>query len=345
MATLIHTLDELYLIGGRGATLAEAAARLSQRHISLILGCHNIFNILASIGYLNSDQIAWPPHTDNPDFHAEEWSLVGLGDEVRALIPLLPYTEQFEADVMAPYAKSLPYLGEPDLHVRDPRFNELDEDLLPPQFLRLTEDVGGEGEVLVYDTLEAQLGWWDTAGTLPQSAGEAMRNLDWHPATLLSTYAQRILELEWLPNNFTPGGPVLEEAPATLPPQQQMPTYALPIHWHINRVNYFRARQHAYKQHGWPGPDYDRQQALQALENLEVRSRELEEAMLPRPDRRTVDDERYHPATQHGQARALTQFLQDAAGSTALTSPTFEECHRSAAEWEDSMKRDGTDPS
>ena len=73
----------------------------------------------------------------------------------------------------------------------------------------------------------------------------------------------------------------------------------VPLQWYINRVDKFRAREHIYRQHGWPTPNYDREQALLALETFDTQilGMEMEMAMLPR-----FDWQRYHPEPQYEQA-------------------------------------------
>lgn len=330
---LAHSLAQLQLSNSSGPSLAQAAGQVDNRHLPLLIGLHNVFTVLLDIGYLEPDQVHWPPHNGQPGFDAQAWTLIALGEEARKVIPLLPYAARdFEGDVLAPAAKSVSYMGEPDLHVRDPRFNENEEDLVPPHLLRLTEHIEEErDEVLLYDTLEGQVAWWNIGSPL-KPAAQVVQDLEWQSASILSTWAEQIRDLSCLPVRSEAIGPHIETEP-TLGPDGV--DWTPPQRWVRNRVNTFRARQRIYRQHGWPDARYRRADALQAMEKSEYRLEDLEA-----PFQRSG---RYLPHAQYQEAAALTQFLEEAVGPEAIVQPTLDERHKAAIEWERRMNRGGRD--
>lgn len=140
------------------ASIAEAGlARQSevQSHLALIRGIHNLYMTLISMGYLDKDEIAWPPQT--PRLNTRDWLDHGLSREAVELLNLLPLIDftHLVSDqlVIIPGASPHDFFAEAaSSYATDPRCSGGDPgSLTPPTWLPLAFFIGYGGIAWYYN--------------------------------------------------------------------------------------------------------------------------------------------------------------------------------------------------
>ena len=72
MAALVTSLEVLRASGERGILLGDAVSEVGPQHLPLVLALFSLFTILVKLGYIDDDQVHWPPHRGKSDFHGED---------------------------------------------------------------------------------------------------------------------------------------------------------------------------------------------------------------------------------------------------------------------------------
>lgn len=321
MAALVTSLEVLRASGERGILLADAVSEVGPQHLPLVLALFSLFTILVKLGYIDDDQVHWPPHRGKSDFHGEDaWAAIGLGSEACALLDVLTFASDdlWDVPVLSVDAPSFSFMGEAKLEVINPLFQDDEAMRLPPRYLLLSRYYYHQ-PLLIYETLEAKVAWWDFMNEPGElRPADAMPAQKWQSADALLDVGQRILDLELVPSRE--GMPTFLDDPTNFEDQIILPERPEPAYWYVNRANTRLALRQIYLEHGWPGPDYRREDAKQAIETFHDQVRLLDKAIGP------WTQEGYQPALHAKGAFYYMTFLQWAAGPDALTSPTFDEC-------------------
>ena len=148
-------------LSGDVARLADAIpARRSQDqpHSALVIGMYDLYMTLVSIGYLEKDEVAWPPQTSR--LNARDWLDHGLSQEVVEVLNLLPLVDfaNLTSDqlVILPGATPHDFFAEAaSSYATDPRCSGGEpESSTPPTWLPMAFRIGYGGIAWYYNVTE-----------------------------------------------------------------------------------------------------------------------------------------------------------------------------------------------
>ncbi|KAK5703807.1 hypothetical protein LTR97_002820 [Elasticomyces elasticus] len=289
-----------------------------QPHLALVTGMYNLYMTLVSMGYLEKDEIAWPPQ--NLRLNAKDWLNHGLSREVVDVLNLPPLVDF--ANLTSDQLVILPGATPPDFfaeaassHATDPRCSGGGaENSTPPTWLPLAYRIGYGGIAWYYNVAERSIGMWsqtNDSGTGPLSTVPIV----WEPAHhVLDGWLGHLRDLSWIPDRPADQGPILALADIlAMPPALGAATH--PLYRQQTRLNAFYARRRIYQEHGWPD-QYRKDDCRAALANFNAQLDTLEQgvnaALHP-----SMEPYLYYAEVQAEPVGRYTAFLEDAAGDEA----------------------------
>ncbi|KAK4554728.1 hypothetical protein LTR86_008230 [Recurvomyces mirabilis] len=303
----------------RHAAGNSALQSQDQPHLALITGMFNLYATLLSMGYLNEDEIAWPPQTSR--LNARDWLNHGLSQVVVDVLNFLPVIDS--SNLTSDQLVILPGASPPDFfaeagssYATDPRCSGDLESCTPPTWLPLAFRIGYGGVGWYYNVTGHSIGMWSQAndlGTGPLSTVPIV----WEPAQqVLDGWVGHLRNLTWIPDRSADQGPIIVLADIQAMPSGSRDAATHPFYQQQTRLNAFYARRRIYREYGWPTKQYRKDDCQAALANfnaqLDTLERRVSAALHP-----SMEPCLYYPEVQAEPAGQYTAFLEDAAGDEA----------------------------
>lgn len=72
---VIATVKKLQNFDSHGAALAAELGPQQDDHLPLILGIFSIVSTLVNVGYINTEEVSWPP-LSSQEFNAQSWQSI-----------------------------------------------------------------------------------------------------------------------------------------------------------------------------------------------------------------------------------------------------------------------------
>ncbi|KAF2156644.1 hypothetical protein K461DRAFT_272707 [Myriangium duriaei CBS 260.36] len=171
-------------------------------HADFLNGMHELYRSLVLMGYIEADDIAWEPESNDHLAH------YGYSREAIALIGAMPYPKNsylqtLEQPPWGPFVPITPGSGPISYSDKDRAYESrlmVYDDLLPPSAVKITYFSVNEGELYIYDMVEKSIITW---GIFEK---DEMERYHEHPraaaALVLSGWISKLETLEWIPWTF-----------------------------------------------------------------------------------------------------------------------------------------------